>query len=401
MTYTKQFDYYSGRQYLILQNKEQLNQLASTSLVPIAQIGDKLALPLQDGSMAILPNTTLKDYGFDTPYRFSIKTAAYHSYVDIYNMDTDQHLFFGASSDDKSTPFSSAYIRNDAYYDKKYYKGHVHFNPYNYDHIDRSTHGVTFAITKEQARAAIEYTNNRIKSWEHKKEYFDMFSLPNLFAKEHPYFVDGFNCNDFANQVLNNIGIDTKSYDYLRFDEVNLRDRNVLYNYIWQNGNINVLKHIANYFLSGGRYHFHNEEVEKLFVMAETGAFKTELEEQFSKLEPAVINELHNSGYSSVLIEAIKLGDMELVDILLHSPDIDLEIRDANNDNIAQIAKDSGRLDILQKIRDVYPPLLYEYNEVTQPPICALEDCINDARYQEYYVPYKQHYHVIEELQYI
>lgn len=414
----EEFDHTSGRHLIVYRDKSAF--LANNG--NIAQIGHSLSKPLKNGSLGILLNHTLESVGISSDYRLSVKTAEYHSYIDIHNLRTNEHVYFGgATAREASWGMGDMYIRNDSYYEHKYYKGFVYHHPHQ-KHFDRASHSVTFAINQIQAHAAISYANQKIEQSKHTPDFFSIYPyvLKFKWATYYPTVTVSKNCHDFASEVLFHARIsEVPAPAYLRFDEIITDDQGVLYNLLQLTGYINPFssKHSPYFyehifrpklfhyffqstFFKAERYHFSDKELEKLFVMSESGSSVEELEQQLTLIDPEQLNTLHSRGFTSALLETIKRGDAKLFKLLINSPKVDIEIRDSNGDNIAQIAKYSGQNEFLEEILLKNFDLLTEYNHDTQPPICSIRDCTSEE-YAQYLVNYHDYHHPMEYVPYI
>lgn len=414
-----EFDYFSNRKYYVFNKLDSLTKLKAWQIaslarggVEIAEIGPDLSIPAADGGLIIV-----RDYAFTDlyqalgrdyrglNYKLSVKTAEFHSYLELLNLTTNSTIHFGIAPDVKGAVSGNLYARNDSYYDHKYFKGFLKFDPHTNDRPDQASHYVAFYIDEDQAEMVVDIINQQILKSNNQPIYYNMLSLPNLFfSNQHDFFEDGSNCIDFIHDIQREIGIEGPIFaDYYRFDELNMLDRGVKYLYYKVNGlsnlAINNIGYIYKYFslTTTGLKHnapmfeisYKGWDSEHELVQAIGGASQTEL------------NAFEPYGFSNPLIESIKFGNIMVTQAFLNDPRVNVKVVNINHDNIAHIAVQYDNFEALKMIRKVAPELLEVFNEEKQPPVCFLEDCVNDPKYQSFLIPHKQLMHYAEHFDYI
>jgi hypothetical protein len=252
-----EYDYYSKRKYYVFNNwqedrktfKHEVLKLAQ-NLDNIATIGDDLSILAKNGGLIIIRDANAQEVrealgiNLESKFRLYLKTAEYHTYIELEDKETNKKLFVSLNPDVRNVMSGNAYIRNDAYYDFKYYRGFVKYNPSNrHNDIDRASNYVAFDLTTQQAESLVKILNQSNDDLLKDKTYYNAFSWPNLFmSNDHDYFDDGQNCIDYIDSITKQLGLgDTTFGSYYRFDELNLKDRGMVYIYTMTNGYLSTL----------------------------------------------------------------------------------------------------------------------------------------------------------------
>lgn len=190
----------------------------------VAQKGSESVISFGD-TMLIFENTKaqnirnfLKDES-EYKYKFSIKTAEYHTYCSVNKLDApDKQMFFGGAVTPKGGFTGKFYLRNDDYYDAKYFKGDLFIDEDKQNpHFDRGSVSVEFSITEKQFKSLMV-------KFAYDKEAFWKKDAPFNFIG-----IRGDNCVEYADQMFRFIDFEGHFCDYYRIDELDDRDMGIFY----------------------------------------------------------------------------------------------------------------------------------------------------------------------------
>lgn len=191
---------------------------------PVAQKGRDAVVVLGE-TLVIFQNSDsseVRKFIKDTEnytHKFEIKTAEYHTYVNSYPITSpDEKLFFGGAVTPKGGFFGRLYVRNDDYYDKKYFKGSVFRDESNQNpHFDRGSVALEFAITEKQYKELLIKLNyDKVALWKN--------NFPFNFIG-----INGDNCADYANNTFKFLGFKDDFSSYYQIDQLDDRDMGIFY----------------------------------------------------------------------------------------------------------------------------------------------------------------------------
>lgn len=413
--YKVEYDHFSKRKYYVFPAINETNKLSifqeiralRAPVTEIAEIGPDLSLQANDGSLIIIRDTKYNDFHpVKKNYKLSFKTAEFHTYLELLNINSNQAIHFGTAPDVKGSVSGNVYSRNDTYYDQKYFQGFLKFDPMSNNRLDQASNYVAFYIDDNQAKLVIDAINKHIEQTIYGKNYYNMLSIPNIFfSSDHSLLEDGQNCIDFISELHHHLGLTGPIFPhYYRFDEINMLDRGVMYLFYLVNGLddffVYNLGNLVNYFsqLTTPPNHesillsiSHNNQLDSS-VIKSIIANATEQE----------LNAFDDNGYTNPLFESARTGSNEVFKALLMDPRVDPHVKNINNDNVAHIAVYSNNIEALELLNEFAPSLLTEHNNERQAPLCYIRDCVNDPDlHDQYYLGYETLMHYANHYYYI
>jgi hypothetical protein len=242
----------SFQRYLII-NEPNINAIPSNffdkiaNFIPntplFAQVGNDAVLKLLDNNLIIFKNlsaTELQDRFFhhydesELSYEITITTAEYHSFITLRNTKNPNGIKnFGGAVFQKGNFVGDLYVRSDNYYHAKYFREPTYLKPGEINPVfDKGSISITFPITEAQAMLAIEKVKNDSVNFMLIKPYFNLFGLQ-----------AGINCAEYANSVLNHIGIPGFFGDYYRGDQLDMHDKGIIYLFWKSHGTLTTILH--------------------------------------------------------------------------------------------------------------------------------------------------------------
>lgn len=191
----------------------------------ILQRGQDSVINFNSNEQLIIRNTSYTDLLpilYDAPTQFThkltVRTAEYHTYLELKNLTSNHIITLGGAPKTKASTSGDIYLRNDSYYTRKYFVGDKFLCP-NSDnpHFNKGSISIAFPINETQATSLIEAVKEHNIKYKTNATAFDITGFK------------GINCADYANDMLNHIGISGKISDYYKIDELDQRDQGVLY----------------------------------------------------------------------------------------------------------------------------------------------------------------------------
>jgi Ankyrin repeats (many copies) len=225
----------------------------------VLQRGADTVLQFKKKTQLIFQNTSYQDVinlqkqPEKFTHTFSIKTAEYHTYIELKDLSNNNTISIGGAPKLKGSKLGYIGLRNDSYYGIKYHVGHKSIHPNHLNpHFNKGSISITFPITTESANKALDLAktyNNDFKSSEH---WFDITGHT------------GNNCADIANKIMNEIGIEGKINDYYKTDELDLRDQGIMY-LVWSDlGTIKFAYYMPYHFIDNLAYTFFGKGLDQL-----------------------------------------------------------------------------------------------------------------------------------------
>jgi len=207
-------------------NIELRNYLSkNTTKFQIAQRSLDTVILLEDKTQIIFPNTdykALNSFIADKPaiftHELSVKTAEFHTTLELKKISTGEILAFGVAPKTSGSMYDELKIRNESYYSHKYFSGNkvIPANTKN-PHFNKGSISVAFPLVETEAEEVKKYVQATLEELNSIPRAYDILGIR------------GINCADFANDVINHISIPGKIIDYYKIDELDYRDQGILY----------------------------------------------------------------------------------------------------------------------------------------------------------------------------
>lgn len=370
----------------------------------IAKFGNDSTLKIDDNLLLIFRNidpdelrkTIFHDETLYT-HRFAIRTAEYHTYINLIDKQTNVGDAYGASVAQKGGVIGSIYLRKDDYYEEKYFKGYQKIEAGQLLPIlDQGSFSIEFDITDTQYQKAMDYIKH---SAEHYKS-----SWFKAFYSFVPFVPISKNCAEFAEDLFVHIGMDKHYYSYAKIDETDILDKGIFYLFYDEMGffdsfyrNFDLIK--TSIFGDVKLLDKKNTDLHKAIITLDlkTACNLAEViynvdeqnlrqesalflasglpaSEEKYKLIKILVEEgeadvnLHNyNKISTPLGEAVKAGDAWTVNYLIENG-ADPRFINSNGNSLFDMAASSKSFNILDDLYKYAPDLIYRHNSENHSP---------------------------------